>query len=419
VGDAPKAALPGLQILSEAFRSKDLGEPLTRVGFLFVAYLLTHVAVADTYAFPIFTNLPLLVMNLGAYVFAFALIVLALLSKANLRPKAYLVLIAAAYAVVLNFLPTLAFQPFYQIDSLAYTQYSAALLLQGRNPYAESMLPSLAAFRVPPTTWSPLEGGGLFDRSPYPPLAFLVYIPVLALGGTDVRIVYLAFHLAGLGILYLRAPLAFRGLAPIGLVMTLELVQYTPWGVPDILWVAPGLLMATDLGRPARAGLWYGIACAFKQTPWILAPFLLLWYWHRRPTDSPKALLAFGGISAAVFLLINAPFLAWDPSAWSAAMFAPLTALQAPTGLGVSTLAAYGYVFVRRDVFVVAEVGLLGILILAYHVHFERLEFAFWIFPALILFASYRMLQSYVVYWAPFLLIGLWMWWRSHATSEA
>ena len=104
---------------------------------------------------------------------------------------------------------------------------------------------------------------------------------LLALGATDVRIVYLAFHLAGLGILYLRAPPAFRGVAPIGLVMTLELVQYTPWGVPDILWVVPGLLMATDLARPARAGLWYGIACAFKQTPWLLAPFLFLWYWHR------------------------------------------------------------------------------------------------------------------------------------------
>src|SRR5438552_3248023 len=46
MGDAPKSTLPGVQILSQAFRSKDLGEPLTRVGFLFVAYILTHVAVS-------------------------------------------------------------------------------------------------------------------------------------------------------------------------------------------------------------------------------------------------------------------------------------------------------------------------------------------------------------------------------------
>ena len=101
-------------------------------------------------------------------------------------------------------------------------------------------------------------------------------------------------------------------------------------------------------------------------------------------------------------------------------MFAPLTTLQAPTGLGLSTLAGYGYVFVSRDFFVAAEVGLLAILILGYHFHFERLEFTFWIFPALVLFVSYRMLQSYVVYWAPFLLIALWTWWyRSHANSDA
>ncbi len=420
MGDAPKATLPGVRILSQAFGSKELGEPLTRVGFLFVAYILTHVAVSDAYAFPIFTSLPLLVMNLGAYAFAFALIVLALVSKAELRPKAYLVLVAAAYAVLLNFLPAVVFQPFYRIDSLSYTHYSAVLLLQGRNPYTESMLPSLTAFGVPPDAWSPLEGGGLFGTSPYPALAFLVYVPIVALGATDVRIVYLAFHLAGLGILYARAPPVFRGIAPIGLVMTLELVQYTPWGVPDVLWVVPGILMATDLGRPARAGLWYGIACAFKQTPWLLAPFLFLWYWHRHPTDARKALLSFGGVAAGVFLLVNGPFVAWNPSAWAAAMFAPLTSLQAPTGLGLSTLAGYGYLFVRRDFFVVAEVGLLAVLILGYHLHFERLEFTFWIFPALVLFVSYRMLQSYVVYWAPFLMIALWTWWsRSHATSEA
>src|SRR5437867_4624777 len=239
MGDAPKSTLPGVQILSQAFRSKDLGEPLTRVGFLFVAYIMTHVAVSDVYSFPIFTSLPLTAMNLGAYAFAFALIVLALISKAELRPKAYLILVAAAYAVILNFLPVVVFQPFYRIDSLSYTHYSAVLLLQGRNPYAESMIPSLTAFGVPPDAWSPLEAGGLFGTSPYPPLAFLVYVPILALGATDVRVVYLAFHLAGLGILYARAPPPFRGIAPIGLVMTLELVQYTPWGVPDILWVVP------------------------------------------------------------------------------------------------------------------------------------------------------------------------------------
>ncbi len=416
--DAPKATLPGVRILSQAFSSKDLGEPLTRVGFLFVAYILTHIAVSDAYSFPIFTSLPLLVMNLGAYAFAFVLIVLALVSKAELRPKAYLVLVAAAYAVLLNFLPAVVFQPFYRIDSLSYTHYSAVLLLQGRNPYAESMLPSLSAYHVPADAWSPLETGGLFGTSPYPPLSFLVNVPILAVGMTDVRIVYLLFHIAGLAVLYLRAPPAFRGIAPIGLVMTLELVQYTPWGVPDILWVVPALLMATDLGRPARAGLWYGIACAFKQTPWLLAPFLFLWYWHRHRTDVPRTMLAFGGVAAGVFLLVNGPFIAWNPSAWAAAMFAPLTSLQAPTGLGLSTLVSYGYVIAPRDLFVVAEVGLLAVLAVAYHVHFERLEFTFWIFPALVLFVSYRMLQSYVVYWAPFLMIGLWMWWRTHALSN-
>jgi len=418
VADAPKSTLPGVRIMSQAFSSKDLGEPLTRIGFLFVAYILTHVAVSDAYSFPIFTSLPLLVMNLGAYAFAFVLIVLALVSKAELRPKAYLVLIAAAYAVLLNFLPVIVFQPFYRIDSISYTHYSAVVLLQGRNPYAESMIPSLSAFHVPADAWSPLESGGLFGMSPYPPLSFLVYVPILAVGMTDVRIVYLAFHVAGLAVLYLRAPPAFRGVAPIGLVMTLELVQYTPWGVPDILWVVPALLMATDLGRPTRAGLWYGIACAFKQTPWLLAPFLALWYWHRHPGDLRKTILPFGGVAAGVFLLVNGPFVAWNPSAWAAAMFAPIISLQAPTGLGLSTLASYGYVAAPRDLFVVAEVGLLGVLVLAYHVHFERLEFTFWIFPALVLFVSYRMLQSYVVYWAPFLMIGLWMWWRSHAVPS-
>src|SRR5207244_12621666 len=139
MGDAPKSTLPGVQILSQAFRSKDLGEPLTRVGFLFVAYIMTHVAVSDVYSFPIFTSLPLTAMNLGAYAFAFALIVLALVSKAELRPKAYLILIAAAYAVILNFLVVFVFQPFYRIDSLSYPTNPAVALLTAVNPSAYSV----------------------------------------------------------------------------------------------------------------------------------------------------------------------------------------------------------------------------------------------------------------------------------------
>src|SRR2546422_990228 len=38
-------------------------------------------------------------------------------------------------------------------------------------------------------------------------------------------------------------------------------------------------------------------------------------------------------------------------------MIAPLTSLQAPTGLGLSTLAAYEYLVVRRGLFVVAQAG--------------------------------------------------------------
>src|SRR5438093_10978424 len=129
-------------------------------------------------------------------------------------------------------------------------------------------------------------------------------------------------------------------------------------------------------------------------------------------------LRALGGVVAVLFHLVNDPLLAWIPSAWAAAMFAPLISLQAPTGLGLSTLAAYGYIVAPRDLFVVSEVGLLAVLVVVYHVDFERFEFTFWIFPALVLFVSYRILQSYVVYWTPFLMIGLWMWSRTHATSN-
>jgi len=56
--------------------------------------------------------------------------------------------------------------------------------------------------------------------------------------------------------------------------------------------------------------------------------------------------------------------------------------------------------------YLVATVVVAATLIVEYYVYFERLAFALWAFPAIILWFSYRGLQNYFIFWTPLLVMS-------------
>ena len=69
-----------------------------------------------------------------------------------------------------------------------------------------------------------------------------------------------------------------------------------------------------------------GLACSIKQTPWFCLPFLAIGLFieacntGRRPVQLVMRYLA---IVVAVFVVVNIPFIVWQPMAWARGTFLP------------------------------------------------------------------------------------------------
>ena len=72
--------------------------------------------------------------------------------------------------------------------------------------------------------------------------------------------------------------------------------------------------------------IWLGIACGFKQTPWLVVPFAFVFWahtaWARR---NPNAFLFPAALFALVFVLPNVPFALWHPQAWLRGVTEPMS----------------------------------------------------------------------------------------------
>jgi len=269
-------------------------------------------------------------------------------------------------------------------------------------------------FPIPLAYSSPFETGQLLARTPYPALAFLIYVPGILVGVRDIRLVSLTFHVAAILVLYFRVKGPMRYLAPLTLVSTQNMLDLTPGGATDIIWVLPTILMALDVRKVPRAALWFGIACAIKLTPLFLGPFLLVWYYKSSESDSLRIRLRnpllFLSISSIVFLVPNLPFMVASPQAWAYAVTAPSQASLVMYGSGFSSLGVYGFVLLPRSFYGAVTVFVFLVLLSALALRFERFQYAFWFFPAITLYFAPRSLQNYIIYWYPLAFLALKDW---------
>jgi len=251
----------------------------------------------------------------------------------------------------------------------------------------------------------------------------LVLVPALAVGVHDVRWVVVAFEVVAFILIWVRAPAVLRPLALLPLTIDPDLfLQFTGGGVMDYIWVTPMVACAIALysGRLGWSALLFGLAASMKQQPWLLAPFLAVYLWQTQREDRRLSSLAeYSGVAAAAFLALNLPFMLWDFSGWLRGVMLPIREGLVPIGSGISLLTTAGIVDLPKSFYSAATFGVWSVLLIAYMLHFRNLKHGLWLAPAIVMWFGYRGMQNYFVYWAPVLLVALFVWWEETEHAEA
>jgi hypothetical protein len=283
------------------------------------------------------------------------------------------------------------------VDPGLYTELAGQFLLRGQNPY-EWDLGGIYVYTPNAAGGTPRLNGAPESPHPYPALSFLLVAPLQALGLPGVFTLSTLAHVAALALLFLAAPRAVQPLVLLPIAVAGNFTFLTSIGSFDIVWVAMLVAMIVLWRRPTLRAVLYGLAISFKQSPWLVAPFLLLRLWREERRIAP---LKFALISAATFLLVNAPFILWNPRAWLLGATEPLQdSLTVLSHGGLSTLTQFGLFYLPKSYFLLALLTVLALALFCYWRHYDFLRDALWAMPGLFMWFSYRSLQGYWLYWA-------------------
>ncbi len=282
-------------------------------------------------------------------------------------------------------------------DVLIYDDYAARLIIAGKNPYLYDLRPGHEVFQANLEYCTPLRDGEIASRLVYPALAPLLFVPFQLLG-LSTQAVFPLFFLLTAAVLFWASPEGFRPLVLLPLFAEQRYLQYCFGGVSDIVWTFFLLLVIVSWKHPFRRGLWYGLACAYKQHPWLLAPFLLIRIWHETEgsnTEKLKQILIFSGVSAGTFIAVNAPFIINDPPVWLASVFQPLTSPMIAFGQGLTALGVTGVLMLPKSALTLLMLSALGTLLFVYNRHFRQVRVLLWIAPGIAMWFGNRSLSSY------------------------
>lgn len=340
-----------------------------------------------------------LALSLACYVAGFVVAFCGLTNSPNASKAA---IVAVYFAFASYAASELLFKvEYYDSDAMLFNSYSAQLLLQGIDPYTQSLEPGYRIFGVPEGEVTPTVSGGAIYALSYPAMSFLIYVPFLWYGMSNLLWVDVLAHLAILALLIRAAPVALKPLASLLLFIDPSYFNYTIGGVTDVLWIPFGMLAGMSWRRNTLlAALWLGIACSFKQTPWLILPFAFI-YWSYRAFEKKafRALALPCAIAAGVFLLVNLPFIIWHPKSWLAGVMTPLSGKLVMFGSGIVQLQTAGIVPLSASLLSRLSLFVVLICVCAYALFPRRLSFMPFIAPGIAFFFAPRSLQNYFMYW--------------------
>ena len=316
-----------------------------------------------------------------------------------------LVSLMRLYAFKSNFYPT---GPVHT-DTGMITGYAAEGLARGQNPYAWNFGDFLRVYRASPLYVTPHFDGTIQNKAAYPALTYWFFWGAGRLGLSVPATTFICL-IAMLIFLFITAPTTWRPLVLLPMVIFEEYTHSALVGNQDTILSLLLVYMLIVWHRPKWRAICFGLACAFRQQAWFVAPFLLIYMWQMiggTPAERRRRIAHFVGISGGIFVLISLPFIVWDPQAWWLGVFehsyAPFNVFS--HGLGV--LSQYGVFPWPRQFYTALQMSALVAMVIIHWRHPRVVGTAFWIFPAILFWLYYRGLANYWVYWAPPLLCAV------------
>ena len=258
----------------------------------------------------------------------------------------------------------------YNNDGAVMDLYAAQQVVRDHNPYeAANIADALAAVNAPSTTTTPLMDGQFRGTTAYPsegavnqvflnvlnhrskrgvPLpaefeskynypagSFLFILPFVWAGVHDLRFLYALAVVAMGTYLWFRMPRSLRFCVPLMVLADIPLIQLTSGGQPDPLYGLFLMLALAEWSTPWVSPLAMGVAIGTKQLAWFFLPFYLVLIWREQ---GKREALRRCGVMAAVFLVMNGPFIARSPEAYLASIAGPMSDPMFPLGVGVIAL---------------------------------------------------------------------------------
>lgn len=343
------------------------------------------------------------------------------LSRANhvLVATAALGIISFAVGIILSGIP-------YGTDEEIFVQHSAHLLGQGVDPYGADLTTAFHRYAMSSQFYTKLLDGTYTHGLDYPAIPVLL---TWAANGVLHDYHTVAFVCSGALVVtvlvaYKLLPRDYRGVATIICVGFPILMDHARGGIVGIIML-PFLMIAVAgwerIGRGGRldrraviSALCFGAALSVQQLSWMMAPFFVTAIFMVRWSEiGAKAALKvsalFAAIAAGTMLVINSPFIIWNPGSWLSGVTEPLRQKAIAEGEGLVDIPISLH-FGTGDLSMYSLGGfaVYAAFFVIFVLYFDRLRPAWIIAPALALVFQGRPLIEYfaipALVWAVVLL---------------
>jgi Glycosyltransferase family 87 len=263
-------------------------------------------------------------------------------------------------STVLGFFMT----PIYKNDGTAIDMNAAILLTEGRDPYVDSSILSVARrFSILAIWTTPLRAGQFANSASYPTpdqlssalahdlktgnapefeskvsypaLSFLSLVPFVWLKTNNALPLYLICYVLIVFTGWKKMHPAMRPWLILLSLANVSMLTSVLNGNADMLYIL--LILLAWMLRDKRwwSALCLGLAISTKQPAWLFLPFYAILIWQHRGLKEAIGRLSMAGVLAVA---INLPFMLWNFHAWLAGVLAPVADPMFPSGVGVVAL---------------------------------------------------------------------------------
>ncbi len=301
--------------------------------------------------------------------------------------------------------------PGYGTDEAAFVQGAAQVLFGGHNPYTANLGKYLTEFDVSPFAHTYTLNGATITRLGYPSLSFLTEYILLLFGISrqdPILVTTVSLVVASL-FAFFSLPKNYRPLLLI-LIGTSAYFSNAAAGLiydEMLMFLTPSFYFweyfhqRESSFKKYISPVFFGLACAVVQDAWFFVPFLIIAvykeasYRNKKPI---KQIFLYFAVSLIPFLIVNSPFIIWNPVAWIKGSIGPLLQPLVPLGQGAIGMTIYmglGGGNLKYYTYAAIFVGLL--IACALIINYSKYKLLIPIVPGVMLFLSTRSLNEYIL----------------------